>query len=147
MARSMYPAAAAFLAGVPLPATLYDQRLDRHFEVKFKGADLYQSEYQTGVDGKELFRDRHKVDWIIGSGSHGFGAITRRGDYLFETPLSFYSQEHRWALSPGYQLGDLGFSRPILPGCATCHSGRPQSLLKQNGRFGDPPFRELAIGC
>jgi tetratricopeptide (TPR) repeat protein len=147
MGRSIYPANAAGLAGVPLPATVYDQRLDRHFEVHFAGADLYQSEYQTEPGGKELFRDSHKVEWIIGSGSHGFGAIIRRRDYLFEAPLSFYSRDHRWALSPGYQLGDFGFSRPILPGCITCHSGRPQPLLNQNGRFGDPPFSELAIGC
>lgn len=73
------------------PLTLYDQRLDRHFEVRLEGTDLYESEYQTEPGGKDLFRDTRKVDWIIGSGSHGFGAIVKRNDYLFEAPLSLAS--------------------------------------------------------
>ena len=52
-----------------------------------------------------------------------------------------------WALSPGYEFGDYGFNRPILPACIACHSGMPSTIVGRNGHFLDPPFQELAIGC
>jgi len=69
----------------------------------------------TTDDGKEVFRDTNKIEWIMGSGANGWSAIVRRGDYLFQAPLSFYSSAKTWGLSPGYEFGDYGFRRPILP--------------------------------
>src|SRR5580700_5443742 len=127
--------------------SIYDPRLNRHFEIAARDGKLYQSEYETATDGKEIFRETHEVDWIIGSGANGSGAVVRHDDYLFEAPLSFYAKTRSWDLSPGYEFGDYGFNRPILPGCIVCHSGQPEPLLAENGRFRDPPFMELAIGC
>ena len=147
MGRSMRPVNASVLKETPVPASVFDQHLNRHFEVFSRDGGLYQSEFELTADGKEIFRETQKVDWIEGAGANGFSAIVARGDYLFEAPLSFYSSIHSWALSPGYQFADYGFSRPILPGCIVCHSGRPQPVPDGNGRFRQPPFRELAIGC
>ena len=146
MGRSMSAANAA-LKQFPISASVFDQRLNRHFELYERDGALYQSEFETGADGKEVFRDTRKLEWIIGAGANGFGAIVRREDFLFEAPLSYYSSAHAWALSPGYEYADYGFSRPVLPGCIVCHSGRPQPVSDGNGRFRRPPFRELAIGC
>lgn len=147
MGRSMVPAEASSIAKVPTSASLVDDRLHRRFEVYARDGKLYQSEYQAGADGHEVFRDTHRVEWLLGAGANGIGAIVRKGDYLFEAPLSFYSNVNGWALSPGYQYADYGFSRPILPGCIACHSGRPQPVLDGNGRFRQPPFQQLAVGC
>ena len=129
------------------PVSLFDPRLDRHFEVYVKDGTLYQSEFQTAAGGQEVFRDVHGIDWIIGSGANGLGGIIKRGDYLFEAPLSFYARKQTWGLSPGYEFYDYGFNRPILPACIACHSGQPNPVLGGNGRFLEPPFTELAIGC
>jgi len=147
MGRSMVKVDAALLKTIPISASIFDQRLNRHFEQFAKDGALYQSEFELASDGKEVFRETHKVDWIIGAGANGFGGIVQRRDYLFEAPLSFYSNVNAWALSPGYQYADYGFSRPILPGCTSCHSGRPQAALDGNGKFRKPPFQELAVGC
>lgn len=147
MGRSMSAPDAAFLARIPTSASIFDRRLNRHFAISINNGGLYQSEYETSVNGMEVFRNTQKIDWIIGSGANAFGAITKRENYLFEAPLSFYSNSNNWALSPGYEFGDYGFSRPILPGCVACHSGRPQPLLQGNGQFREPPFLELAVGC
>jgi hypothetical protein len=147
MGRSMVAATPAALTGLPVSASIFDQRLNRHFELFARDAAVYQSEYELTTEGKEIFRDTRKIDWIIGAGQNGRGGIVLRGDYLFEAPLSFYSNVHQWALSPGYQYGDFGFTRPILPACIVCHSGRPQPVLTGNGQFRKPPFRELAVGC
>jgi hypothetical protein len=147
MGRSMSAVSSRLLETIPNSAQIFDAKLNRHFEISVKDGNLYQYDYETTPDGKEIFRDAQKVEWIIGSGANGFGAIVHRGDALFEAPLSFYSRTQRWALSPGYESYDFGFSRPILPQCIACHSGRPQPIPDGNGRFLEPPFAELAIGC
>jgi hypothetical protein len=147
MGRSISEITPSLLEKMPTSTSVFDSKFNRHFEIYSRDGNLYQSEYETAADGKEVFRDTRKVEWIIGSGVNGSGAIVQRNDYLFEAPLSFYAKIHTWALSPGYQFGDYGFNRPVLPGCIVCHSGQPQPVLEGNGRFREPPFMELAIGC
>jgi hypothetical protein len=147
MGRSMSEITPALLESIPTSVNIFDPRLNRHFEIYARDGNLYQSEYETTGVGKDVFRETRKLEWIIGSGANGSGAIVKQDDYLFEAPLSFYAKPHRWALSPGYEFGDYGFSRPILPGCIVCHSGQPRPVLDGNGRFREPPFTELAIGC
>jgi hypothetical protein len=147
MGRSMSEITPALLERIPSSASIFDPKLNRHFEVYARDGHLYQSEYATSPDGKDVFRETRKVEWIIGSGANGSGAIVKRDDFLFEAPLSFYTKPHQWGLSPGYEFGDYGFDRPILPGCIVCHSGQPRPILDGNGRFKEAPFAELAIGC
>jgi hypothetical protein len=145
MGRSMSLATPAVLEN--RSASYTNERLNRRFEVYSRDEKLYQSESGTAVDGKESFRDAHQIEWIIGAGVNGFGALIHKDHFLFQAPLSFYSKPMSWGPSPGYELTDLGFNRPITPGCIFCHSGRPNSVAESNGKFQDTPFSELAIGC
>jgi hypothetical protein len=147
MGRSMSEITPGLLEKIPTSASVFDSKLNRHFEIYVHDGSLYQSEYETAANGKDVFRATHKVEWMIGSGANGSGAIVKQGDYLFEAPLSLYAKPGQWALSPGYEFGDYGFDRPILAGCIACHSGQPRPILDGNGRFQEPPFAELAIGC
>jgi hypothetical protein len=147
MGRSLSAPTPSALLQVPAQASYFNARLNRHFDLYVRDGILYQSEYATAPDGKDVFRETHAVSWLLGAGANGVGAIVRRGDYLFEAPLSYYSALRSWSLSPGYEYADFGFTRPILPGCVFCHSGRPQPVPDGNGRFLNPPFQELAVGC
>ena len=147
MGRSVSAITPEVLKKLHTPASVYDARLDRHFSVEAKDGKLYQSEFQTDTEGKDIFRTTHEVQWIIGAGMNGFGALLRQDDYLFQAPLSFYAKPGTWGPSPGYEFGDYGFNRPILAGCISCHSGRPQPVAATNGRFERNPFAEMAIGC
>jgi tetratricopeptide (TPR) repeat protein len=133
--------------GVPLPATIFDQEQDRYFQVFRQGSDIYQSEYALNSEGQERYRQTEKIAYVIGAGSQGMGYIIRRGNHLFEAPLTFYTRPGVWGLSPGYELNNLGFSRPILEECIVCHSGQPLPIRGRYGLYNSPPFRELAIGC
>jgi Tetratricopeptide repeat len=147
MGRSMSPVTLAFLKSIPSSAVYVNQQLNRRFEVFTRDEKLYQSESGIGTDGGETFRSDHEVEWIIGAGVNGFGAILQEDHHLFQAPLSFYSKTTRWEPSPGYEFIDLGFNRPITPGCISCHSGRPNVMPGSNGEFESTPFSELAIGC
>ena len=147
MGRSLTPVTPEFLHSIPVSASIYDQKSDRHFEVHTADGKLYQSEYQIDASGHEVFRNSHSVEWIVGADANGLGALIRHDDYIFEAPLSYYSKSGRWELSPGYQRGDYGFSRVIAPGCIYCHSGRPQPVAQHDGKYADQAFIQLAIGC
>lgn len=147
MGRSMTPVTPALLKTLPLPGYFYSQTLDRHFEVFARDGKLYQSEYAVDPDGKEIFRNTKQIDWIIGAGANGLGGLIATGGALFEAPLSFYTRTNQWELSPGYESNDLGFHRPVLPGCITCHTGRSNLLDQTTSRFAGKPFVQTAIGC
>jgi hypothetical protein len=148
MGRSMgIPDSDAQRESVAGSASIFDEKLNRHFEVFRQGASLFQSEYALDAGGREVFRTAQKLEYVIGSGVNGYGYIVRRGNYLFQAPLSYYPRKKAWGLSPGYEVADYGFTRPIAAACIACHSGQPQAIADRAGLFGDPPFRELAIGC
>jgi len=132
---------------VSSPVTIFNKDLHRNFQVFRNGPDVYQIEYELDANGQEVFRNTHKIEYVVGSGSNGHSYIVRRGNYLFQAPLSFYSSPQKWGLSPGYEFSDYGFSRPIQPACIVCHSGRPQPVPQRGGLYKDPPFLELSIGC
>ncbi len=146
MGRAMsLPSERDEVRAIQSPIALRHPTANRVYQVFRSGSGLFQSESEPGADGKEVFRNTHRVEYLIGSGANGFGCIVRRGDFLFEAPLSYYTKANAWGLSPGYEFADYGFNRPIREDCIQCHSGRAQPL--ENGKYKDPPFAELAIGC
>jgi tetratricopeptide (TPR) repeat protein len=148
MGTSMLRGDANSLASLlPVPATVYDKDSNQYFDVTRKDGRLFQSQYALDADGKELFRQTWKVDYDIGAGANGFGFLIQRDHYLFEAPLSYYTQTHSWGFAPGFEIQNRGFTRPILGRCITCHSGRPNPVAGQVGLYKDPPFDELAVGC
>ncbi|MGO9438014.1 MAG: tetratricopeptide repeat protein [Terracidiphilus sp.] len=151
MGRSLTPITPEFLKTLPLGSpdttSLFDPKSNHHFEVHAENGRLIESEFETGANGQEVFRNTHEMGWIIGTGENGLGALLRRGDYLFQAPLSHYTRAARWDLSPGYQKEDDGFNRIIQPGCIYCHSGRPQPIAGHDGSYRDPAFTQTSIGC
>jgi len=132
---------------LPVPATVFDQDAGEYYEVFRKDGELYQSQYAIDSEGKELFRQTFPLAYAVGAGENGFGFIVRRGNYLFEAPLTYYTKSHIWGFSPGYENSNYAFTRPILAQCISCHSGRPQPVASGVGAYRDPPLTELAIGC
>jgi hypothetical protein len=57
MGRSMSAITPALLPSISPNASLYAEKLDRHFEVFARDSKLYQSEFQVGSDQQEVFRD------------------------------------------------------------------------------------------
>jgi hypothetical protein len=155
MGRSLTRITPDFLKTLPIPASYYDTKSDHHFDVYAEDGKLYQTEYQTSASSStaapskttDVFRTTHEMQWIIGTGENGFGALLLRGDYLFQAPLSYYSKPAQWRMSPGYENGDQGFNRAIVAGCIFCHSGRQLPVAGSAGKYENPPFTQTSIGC
>src|ERR1700721_1530187 len=60
--RSMSEINPSPLETMPPSASVFDSKLNRHFESYTREGTLYQSEYETAADGKEVFRDSRKVE-------------------------------------------------------------------------------------
>ena len=90
----------------------------------------------TGFPGK-LDERRESIDLITGSGKRGQTYLYWQGDQLFELPVSYWTDGHRWINSPGYDDGTANFSRAIYPGCMECHASylRPLSDSPDTNRF------------
>lgn len=135
------------LQALEAPVKVNLPKTNRYYEIYYRDSKLFQAEYELDADGKEVFRDEQEIAYIMGSGANGFSCIVRRGNYLFEAPLSYYGKTQSWGLSPGYEQADLSFSRPIEGDCIFCHSGLPRPVENVAGKFKDPAFVEMPIGC
>jgi hypothetical protein len=68
--------------------------------------------------------------------------------FLYQAPVSYYSAESRWDLSPGYErYNRLYLSRPVEAACLRCHASRLQPVLGTQNGFGPTPFLEGGVAC
>lgn len=139
----------AELARVPHPFTVYNPKNNRTYTVYQQGGDLYQSVTELDKQGRRLYYQTHKLDYVSGGERTGYSYLYRVGGWMFQAPLSFYAPSKTWELSPGYVADDPGFTRVMTTGCLMCHNGQPDPVAGRDGLFKEPPFRfnELGIGC
>ncbi len=138
-----------------LPAegiTVCQSESGRCFRV-FPAKDGYSmSQFDRGTDGTASHVEVERIAFALGKPLMATGYLIQRGNYLFEAPLTFYAQPGAghasgWALSPGYDNDALGFTRPVVDSCLTCHVGRPRSTDAASNLYKAPAFEELSIGC
>jgi hypothetical protein len=90
----------------------------------FKMEDKAGRHYETAVTGwgTDLQSRSEPIDVVTGSGVRGQTYLYWEGEQLFELPVSYWTDGHRWINSPGYADGSADFSRPVNPGCLECHA-------------------------
>ncbi len=93
-----------------------------------------------------------RVDYVIGSGDHAANYLHRTADnQLIELPVTWYTSEGRWSMSPGYDRPDhLGFSRAITYRCLFCHNAYPdvpEGAGNWDGETVMPSYLAEGIDC
>jgi hypothetical protein len=145
-------------AFAPLAATLEDVRYDAEAHNPFdKFGNAYQVErhdshivhtvHKTAAHNKLLFELKGEPTFVMGSGSHGRSYIVNFDGFLFQSPISWYSQQGRWDVAPGYNSADKLFDRPVHVQCMYCHCNDALPVPDMINRFQAPVVREHAIGC
>lgn len=117
------------------------------FTVERRGDRMIHRETRTDPAGKVLAEVEAVVKYAVGSGQHGVSYLIERDGRLFQSSISWYSQNHRWDVSPGYDRDNRHFDRPIEPGCLFCHANRVEPVEWTVNRYEEPIFRGHAIGC
>jgi hypothetical protein len=90
----------------------------------------------------------YPVHFVVGSGAHAYGYLSRVGDYLFQAPISYYTQRATWDMAPGYEADPApDFGRPVSAECLECHAGRSRHVASTLNRYKSPPFSSETISC
>ena len=121
-------------------AEIVDSSTGLHYRLFWRHDSLVMLEYLLASDhnGKtdtvhKLFRN---IDYIVGSGQHTHSHLFRVGDRIYQAPMTYYAQENRWDLPPGFEGGgNSRFQRVIDAECMSCHNAMPQLVEGSVNRF------------
>ncbi|QXD16746.1 tetratricopeptide repeat protein [Rhodocaloribacter litoris] len=105
---------------------------------------FYQEEYRLGPDGEKTHRLVREMHHVVGSGTAARTYLTENNGYLYELPLTWYTQTGRWDFSPGYREDNPRFDRLIPDRCVACHNSYPVSVPFVEGKYERMPE---GIGC
>lgn len=121
---------------------VYDS--NRVVKLEKRDSGFYQVYYYKGV---EHFARR--FDIVIGSGTKGQTYLSWVDNRLIELPVSYFTQVHQWANSPGYPLYPTLFNRPATSRCLECHSTFAATLITaaQEPEKFDSSKVILSVGC
>jgi Tetratricopeptide repeat/Cytochrome c554 and c-prime len=148
MGRSILPIkeAPAEVRGGPTERTLFsDQGFD--YSLLNQGGRTIHRETRRDRTGKVIGQVEGEVRYVLGSGSHARAFLIERDDYLFQSPITWYSQEDRWGLAPSYEKRVGRFERQVSPACLTCHANQVEHVEGTEGRYRPPTFRGHSVGC
>jgi hypothetical protein len=118
-----------------------------HFQVVRDGSKLIHKEWCQDARGGVVAERQEEITYAVGAGSQGRSYFYGRDGFLFESPITWYSRDSQWQLSPGYADNLLHFSRRIDAQCLYCHSQEARPVPNSINRYQEPPFGQLAIGC
>lgn len=116
-------------------APVYDKDLDFYYKPFWQNDSLYVMEYRT--EGSDtIHKLLQKVDYIVGSGQHTNSHIFSKNGYLYQAPITFYTQKKQWDLAPGFEKGASSrFTRLIESECMTCHNGYPDFVKTSQNKY------------
>jgi predicted CXXCH cytochrome family protein len=132
----------------PMGSTLVPQKYPDAVVKHERSGSVVSVTMRDGVMYHKLTENGQTVEYPIryqvGGGMEGKTFLIQLGDYLFESPVSWFNG-FGWDLSPGYATRNvLEFDRAVAKECIFCHA--------TGARFSDPDGKRLAtslqsIGC
>ncbi|MEO0312748.1 MAG: hypothetical protein RIQ89_2405 [Bacteroidota bacterium] len=116
-------------------AAVYDEYRNFYYHPSMIGDSMYITEFR--LLGKDtIYKRREKVDYIVGSGQHTNSHLINRNGRVYQAPCTFYTQEGKWDLPPGFEGGfNSRFSRSIQSECMTCHNAYPKQVAGSDNLY------------
>ncbi|MFN0275361.1 MAG: tetratricopeptide repeat protein [Chitinophagales bacterium] len=116
-------------------ALVYDSSNDLYYKPFFENELLQILEFR--LDGKDtVYQRKETVSYIIGSGQHTNSHLINFNGYIYQAPITFYTQRKQWDMAPGMENGfNSRFSRIIEFECMNCHNGLPQAVAGSVNKY------------
>ena len=116
------------------------------YRVFRKNGNIWMS-YERPEEKK--FRGQRELLYFIGSGVRGRRYLFSVDGFFFVTPINWYSQGHRWSMTPAYtEAREIPMNLPAFVDCVNCHtSGLEPPLPGTDSEFPGKPFLHGGITC
>jgi predicted CXXCH cytochrome family protein len=116
------------------------------YRVDRQGGRVYHRMTSLDDAGKPIYDFAHEVAFVLGSGMRGHSYLSVREGYVFQTPVSWFTEKQIWDLSPGFP--PWARAGRLVPGmCLYCHTNHVEPIETTRNRYREPVFRGHAIGC
>ncbi|MCB0644215.1 MAG: pilus assembly protein TadD, partial [Phaeodactylibacter sp.] len=100
-------------------ALVYDTATNFYYFPYWRGEALWVKEFRLAA-GDTIYKRDEQIDFIIGSGHHTNSHLVQTNGYLSQAPITYYTQEGKWDMAPGFKEGqNLRFSRVLTSECLT----------------------------
>jgi tetratricopeptide (TPR) repeat protein len=119
-------------------ALVFDEKSNFYYKPFFKDSTLYITEFRL-ENGDTTHKRTEKISYIIGSGQHTNSHIIDENGYIFQAPITFYTQEKKWDMAPGFKTDNLRFDRLLTPECITCHNHLPKYVSGSLNKYESMP--------
>jgi len=112
---------------------------------------VYQSRGGTFLEFMKedgTLRGVKALPYYVGSGATARSYLLANDGYLFEAPVAYYSRSGKWGFAPNYETYAYPYlTRPVFPGCLTCHASSLKPVALTQNRYDAVPFEEDGIAC
>lgn len=118
---------------------VYDAFRNLYYLPFFRDSIFYLNEYR--LDGNDTIYSRtERISYIVGSGHHTNSHFIQENGFVFQAPITFYTQKGQWDLPPGFENGNnSGFERKIGLECMSCHNALPQLISGSENQYRELP--------
>lgn len=120
-------------------AFVYDSVSNFYYQPFWRGDSLMVKEFR--LDGADTIHQRTEhIAYIIGSGHHTNSHMVNFDGYVYQAPITYYTQNEQWDLAPGFSGGfNSRFTRLINMECMTCHNGIPKHIGGSVNKYAHVP--------
>ncbi|MEM6699492.1 MAG: tetratricopeptide repeat protein, partial [Bacteroidota bacterium] len=119
-------------------ALVYDTVSNLYYFPFFKDSVMYVREFRL-ENGDTVHNRLERIDYIVGSGQHTNSHILDQNGYIYQAPITYYTQEERWDMAPGFRGDNIRFSRWLSTECITCHNHFPKSITGAMHKYEEMP--------
>jgi len=107
-------------------AIVHDEINDFYYKPFWRNDSLFIKEFRLKAQDTIYKRIEH-ISYIIGSGQHTNSHMVNFNGFVYQAPITFYTQTKEWDMAPGFDNGfNTRFNRAIKMECMTCHNGYPK---------------------
>ncbi len=120
---------------------VYDANRKAYFRAFLRNDSIFIEEFRIDpVTHDTFYRRVQPLTYIVGSGQHTNSHIYSANGFLYQAPLTFYTQAGLWDLPPGFHgMKALRWERPIGLACMSCHNAHPDFDSGSINRFRQVP--------
>jgi Flp pilus assembly protein TadD len=93
-----------------------------HYSVRRDAKEVVHRAFVVGNEGQTAIEQAAEIAFAVGSGRQGQSFLFERDGRLFQSPVSWFTQDHSWRISPGFERNNELFNRPAIEACLYCHT-------------------------